>query len=140
MPRFVILHHELPAQHALATGRATHWDLMLEWGDVLRTWALPAPPAYGQTCQAEQLADHRAAYLDYEGPVSGNRGQVTRWDTGHYEVQQQDDTTLRLTLQGQRLATTLALKKQVLKEGDAPQAADGRYFWEVSLGSEPTRG
>jgi len=32
----------------------------------------------GQTAAAEQIADHRGLYLDYEGPVSGDRGRVER--------------------------------------------------------------
>ncbi|MCS7047501.1 MAG: hypothetical protein NZO58_14185, partial [Gemmataceae bacterium] len=74
MPRYVILEHDHPA---------LHWDFMLERGDVLRTWRLPAPPSIGKIA-AQALADHRRAYLDYEGPVSGNRGTVRRWDAGTY--------------------------------------------------------
>lgn len=39
MLRYVILLHELSAGHELARSGATHWDLMLEWGPVLRTGA-----------------------------------------------------------------------------------------------------
>lgn len=37
----------------------------------------------GQRMAAERIADHRPAYLDYEGPVSGERGSVRRlaWGT-----------------------------------------------------------
>ena len=38
---------------------------------------------------AEVLPDHRLAYLDYEGPISGDRGSVTRWDRGTYDVEHQ---------------------------------------------------
>ena len=77
MPRYVILTHDHPF---------LHWDLMLEQGGVLRTWRLLAEPAAGQTVAAERLADHRVAYLDYEGPVRGDRGIVKRWDCGSYDV------------------------------------------------------
>jgi hypothetical protein len=77
MPRFVILEHDRPE---------LHWDLMLESGSALRTWRLAAPPQTpGERIAATALPDHRLHYLDYEGPVSGNRGTVKRWDTGHYE-------------------------------------------------------
>jgi hypothetical protein len=62
-----------------------HWDLMLEVGAVLRTWRLSSPPSPGETVAAEPLGDHRALYLDYEGPVSGGRGTVHRWDAGTYD-------------------------------------------------------
>ncbi len=129
MPRYVILLHELPAGHELARGAAKHWDLMLEWGPALRTWALACEPAYGMTCDAEQLADHRLAYLDYEGPVSGNRGHVTRWDAGQYEIVSRAEDFLNLTLQGPILPCRLSLKK-----------GDGNHFWRVSVGAAPIRG
>lgn len=36
--------------------------------------------------RAERLADHRAAYLEYEGEVTGGRGQVVRAASGDAEV------------------------------------------------------
>ena len=35
---------------------------------------------------AERLADHRIEYLDYEGPVSRDRGSVLRCCRGTYQV------------------------------------------------------
>ncbi len=75
MPRFVILEHDHPL---------LHWDLMLEAGDVLQTWRLAAPPQ-SQSIEAMALGDHRRMYLDYEGPVSGDRGTVRRWDAGLFD-------------------------------------------------------
>jgi hypothetical protein len=75
VPRYVILEHDQPL---------LHWDLMLEAGDVLQTWRLAAPPA-AQAIDATILGDHRRMYLDYEGPVSGNRGNVRRWDAGLFD-------------------------------------------------------
>lgn len=75
MPRFVILEHDHPF---------LHWDLMLEVELGLRTWRLMAPPAPGQGGDAEPLGNHRKYYLDYEGPVSGGRGEVRRWDAGEF--------------------------------------------------------
>jgi hypothetical protein len=76
MPDFVILEHDHPH---------LHWDFMLEAGDGLRTWRLAAPPEIGTRVEADALADHRRAYLDYEGPISGGRGTVLRWDFGVFE-------------------------------------------------------
>lgn len=78
MPRFVILEHDHPE---------LHWDFMLEAGDVLKTWRLARMPAQaGESIPALRLGDHRLAYLDYEGPVSGNRGEVQRRAAGTYEL------------------------------------------------------
>lgn len=93
MPRYVILTHDHPF---------LHWDFMLEVGGVLRTWRLVQPPEPGVVVAAELLADHRLAYLDYEGPVSGNRGTVTRWDAGTYEGREEADGWA-LHLEGGRL-------------------------------------
>ena len=76
MPRFVILSHDHPFPH---------WDLMLEAGESLRTWRLRSQPEAEGEIDAEELGAHRLAYLDYEGPISGGRGTVTRWDHGTYE-------------------------------------------------------
>lgn len=78
MTRFVILRHDLPPNAA----RPSHWDLMFEDAGALKTWALEQLPTPGLAVPAQPLPDHRLAYLDYEGTVSGNRGTVTRWDSG----------------------------------------------------------
>jgi hypothetical protein len=79
-----------------------HWDFMLESGKRLRTWALQEEPRSGAIVAAVSLGDHRAAYLDYEGPVSGDRGRVTRWDYGTYSTLWEDDTVWQVRLQGAR--------------------------------------
>lgn len=75
--RFVLLEHDHPS---------LHWDLMLEETDGLRSWRLPSPSIGIEAMEAEALPKHRAAYLEYEGPVSGNRGAVRRCDAGTYRV------------------------------------------------------
>ena len=107
MPRFVILRHELPPGH----DRGTHFDLMLEVGVVLRTWSLPHLPTMGNVVQAEALPDHRLAYLDYEGPVSGNRGSVQRVDEGEYEIIEDSAALLRIQISGKGLCGTLLLRR-----------------------------
>ena len=78
MSRFVILHHQFPDQHT----RSNHWDLMLEWNGRLLTWSLESLPIPNEEQDVDQLFDHRIDYLEYEGPISGDRGWVDRWDTG----------------------------------------------------------
>ena len=99
MPRYVVLRHDPPPD----SSRSTHWDLMLESGEVLRTWALEDEPSPGSAIAAIALADHRKAYLEYEGPVSRNRGYVTRWDSGTYEPLEIADDRLLVDLSGTRL-------------------------------------
>ncbi len=76
MPRYAILRHDWPVPHL---------DLLLEAGPVLRAWRLAAEPVAGVWVPAEPNADHRLMYLDYEGPVSGGRGSVSRWAAGTFE-------------------------------------------------------
>jgi hypothetical protein len=109
MPRYVILEHDWPIRH---------WDFMLEVGDVLQTWRLPTAPAPNAEISAEKIFDHRLMYLDYEGPISGNRGSVTRWDGGSFEVveeksrarSKQDLIDCVIQLNGKRLHGTLEMK------------------------------
>lgn len=107
MPRFVILRHDLPPGH----GRGSHFDLMLEVGGALRTWSLPELPAAGIVVQAEALPDHRLAYLDYEGPISGNRGSVSRVEEGEFEVVEETGGLLRVHLAGKSLRGILELRQ-----------------------------
>src|SRR5687768_14660009 len=86
MPRYVILQHITPPE----AERGTHYDLMLEQDGKLVTWAIPEPPRAGLRTSATKLSDHRLAYLDYEGPISGDRGEVRRVDVGEYEFSQWD--------------------------------------------------
>jgi hypothetical protein len=102
MPRYVILQHDISG--------ASHFDFMLETGDVLKTWSLPKPPAPGVEIDAEALPDHRLAYLDYEGPVSGDRGSVARWDRGIYDVEQESESELIVRLSGEKLIGRVSLR------------------------------
>lgn len=94
MPRFVILEHDYPE---------THWDLMLEAGAVLRTWRLAEPPQSGKEVKAEPSFDHRLIYLYYEGPISGGRGRVCRWDSGSYRLERDDADRIVLHFSGERV-------------------------------------
>jgi hypothetical protein len=107
MPRFVILYHEMPA----GAPRASHWDLMLDRGETLATWALDEPLVPEHEVAAQQLADHRRDYLDYEGPVSGNRGHVTRWDAGTFTGELSADK-IAVALHGVRCHGTLKLSRE----------------------------
>lgn len=112
MPRFVVLTHTYPEWH---------WDFMLEQAGVLRTWRLLASPDE-QRSAAELLPDHRLAYLDYEGPVSGNRGEVRRWDRGEYALVDESETRLEIRLKGAILNGTVFLEQQADVSETTPPA------------------
>lgn len=52
---------------------------------------------------AEASFAHRTLYLDYEGPVSGGRGRVRRWDDGDYELLTEGPGRMEFLLRGTRL-------------------------------------
>lgn len=104
MPRFVILRHETPAD----AERPSHFDLMFEAGGELRTWAVDRlPTAEGPPAIATPLPPHRLAYLQYEGPVSGNRGTVRRVTSGSYRLLQESEGRLELRVESPGLIGTL---------------------------------
>jgi hypothetical protein len=94
MPRFVILTHDHPF---------LHWDFMLEKEASLRTWRLLQTPGGPAVVGAEPIADHRPAYLNYEGPVGGNRGTVWAFDRGEYAIVEETADLVVVHLRGARL-------------------------------------
>jgi hypothetical protein len=94
MPRFVVLEHDWPT---------LHWDFLLEAGPVLRSWRLLAEPGPQREVPTEPNSVHRLFYLDYEGPVSGERGSVRRWDAGTFEWLLDQPNRIAIALQGGRL-------------------------------------
>ncbi len=87
MSRFVVLRHQ-PGPRSMR-GSEVHFDWMFEQGDGLATWATePVRVPFPRTIQiaAQRLVDHRQSYLDYEGPVSGQRGTVQRVLAGNCNI------------------------------------------------------
>jgi hypothetical protein len=119
MPQFVLLEHDHPMHH---------WDFMLESGDVLLTWRLDRIPAEACEFDAVALPDHRKAYLDYEGPVSGDRGSVVRVDHGTFKLLASEDRSMTARLSGMRLQGTAQLRK-VSADG-SPDQSMWRMIWQ----------
>ncbi len=137
--QYVILHHKMDG--------GEHWDLMLERGEVLLTWQLlrePVAPVSSRCdSQAEnpshtrshlpiparRIGDHRKAYLDYEGPISGGRGHVRRVDAGTVEFEQLTASRCVVDLHGDRLRGRYSLVRRgnddndwVFDKADPPSA------------------
>jgi DNA ligase D-like protein (predicted 3'-phosphoesterase) len=64
---------------------AHHFDLRLEVGGAMRSWAVPKGPSLDPSVKrlAVQVEDHGLSYNSFEGPTDG--GAVIVWDRGHYE-------------------------------------------------------
>ena len=125
MPRYAILLHETPPNYP----RPTHWDFMLEEGSSLLTWALASELTFDHSISAERLADHRLAYLEFEGPVSEGRGRVTQWDTGHFEWVQRCENQITVFLNGKRCRGLVTLTR----EGIEDRGEADLQRWSVSL-------
>ena len=77
--RFVVLRHQGVPQ--------PHFDLMIETvpGGPLMTWRCPRWPVAQET-NLTRLGEHRRDYLEFEGPLTGDRGHVHRVAEGSCEL------------------------------------------------------
>ena len=64
---------------------AHHFDLRLEVGGAMRSWAVPKEPSMDPAVKrlAIEVEDHSISYNDFEGEIDG--GKVVIWDRGSYE-------------------------------------------------------
>jgi DNA ligase D-like protein (predicted 3'-phosphoesterase) len=62
-----------------------HFDLRLQVGGVMRSWAVPKGPSLDPAVKrlAVEVEDHSLAHNDFEGALGG--GGVSIWDRGDYE-------------------------------------------------------
>jgi DNA ligase D-like protein (predicted 3'-phosphoesterase) len=69
-------------EHAATT---RHFDLRLEVGGTMRSWAVPKGPSMDPAVKrlALEVDDHAIAHNDFEGPLGD--GAVIVWDRGRYE-------------------------------------------------------
>jgi DNA ligase D-like protein (predicted 3'-phosphoesterase) len=62
-----------------------HFDLRLEVGGAMRSWAVPKGPSMDPAVKrlAVEVEDHELSHNDFEGPLDG--GAAIVWDRGSYE-------------------------------------------------------
>jgi bifunctional non-homologous end joining protein LigD len=103
------------------SARRLHYDLRLEMGGVLKSWALPHGPTLDPAIKrlAVHVEDHPLDYGSFEGTIpSGNygAGSVTLWDRGTYEwlgpktpAQMWESGDLKLRFHGHKIVGEFAL-------------------------------
>jgi DNA ligase D-like protein (predicted 3'-phosphoesterase) len=103
--KFVI--HEHHARHH-------HWDLRLEKGGVLKSWAVPKglSEETGVKRLAVEVEDHPLDYADFEGAIPEGQygaGDVVVWDKGAYAVESWEKDKVTISLHGRRLTGRYAI-------------------------------
>ena len=88
--------------------RRLHYDLRLESGGVLKSWAVPKgiPENSGERRLAVQTEAHPYDYANFEGTIPKGQygaGTVEIWDKGTFEPKLWEDDKIEFTLNGQRL-------------------------------------
>ena len=118
--RFVVQLHD-------ATTR--HFDLRLQFGDVLRSWAVPKGPSLDPKVRrlAVPVEDHDLVAGDFEGVHAGARrgtGAVIIWDEGTLEIAKESERHLAFVLHGHKLGGRFALTKTGERRWILVKAAD----------------
>ena len=87
-----------------------HWDLRLEIGGVLKSWAVPKDPIdvnYGIRRLAIQVEDHPIGYATFEGIIPKNvygAGTVKIYDSGEFILEEEKDNKLLFELKGKKMS------------------------------------
>jgi DNA ligase D-like protein (predicted 3'-phosphoesterase) len=105
--RFVVQLHD---------ATALHYDLRIQIGGVLRSWAVPRGPSLDPAARrlAVPVEDHTLDAGEFEGVHEGQRrgtGAVIIWDQGPADIVRDEPGHLLVTLHGSKLAGGFALTR-----------------------------
>jgi len=93
-----------------------HFDLRIQVGQVLRSWAVPKGPSLDPAVRrlAVPVEDHGLSAGEFEGVHEGQSrgsGAVIIWDEGAAEVTRDEPGHLTVTLHGSKLTGGFALTR-----------------------------
>jgi DNA ligase D-like protein (predicted 3'-phosphoesterase) len=105
MSRFVVQLHD---------ATTLHFDLRIQVGEVLRSWAVPKGPSLDPSVRrlAVPVEDHSLSAGDFEGVHTGQArgtGAVIIWDEGTAEIIRDEPSHLSVLLHGSKLTGGFAL-------------------------------
>lgn len=91
-----------------------HWDLRLEMGGTLKSWAVPKEPPTekGVKRLAVQVEDHPLDYATFQGTIPKGEygaGNVEIWDSGTYKLLDKKPNKIIFEIKGKRLMGTYCL-------------------------------
>jgi len=92
-----------------------HYDLRLEWGNMLKDWAFKKVPPLEIGIKRFGIAqpDHELFWLDFEGEIKSGYGAgvLKIWDKGTYDILKYDEKVIELNFQGGKLVGKYILIK-----------------------------
>ena len=108
-----------------------HYDLRIEAGGVLRSWAVPKGPSMDPAVRrlAVPVDDHSMQAGEFEGVHAGaerGTGAVIVWDEGIAEMEREEDGHLSFALHGHKLQGGFALTRTGDRRWILVKARDGR--------------
>ncbi|WP_192181601.1 DNA ligase D [Mesorhizobium amorphae] len=135
--RFVVHKH-----HATAD----HYDLRLQVGDVLKSWAVPRGPSLNPADKrlAVETEDHPLEYIDFEGVIPEGEyggGPMIVWDTGTWAPMDDVEKSLRtgafkFRLAGDKLNGGWMLTRLKPKPGEDEGKKNWLLFKERDLAAD----
>src|SRR5215203_4636915 len=137
--RFVVHKH---------SATADHYDLRLEHGGVLKSWAVPKGPSLNPADKrfAVETEDHPLEYIDFEGVIPKGEyggGPMIVWDTGTWAPMEDIEKSLsagafKFRLAGEKLNGGWMLTRLKPKPGEGKSKKNWLLFKEHDLASSET--
>jgi bifunctional non-homologous end joining protein LigD len=132
MTRFVVQQHD---------ATTLHFDLRLQIGDVLRSWAVPKGPSLDPTVRrlAVPVEDHDLSAGDFEGRhehAARGSGAVIIWDEGEVEILRDEPDHLSFALQGAKARDEEARPGSDIVAEKSASVRSGKTWQEIAAEDE----
>ena len=129
--------------------RRLHYDLRLQFGDVLKSWAVPQGPSLDPKVKrlAVRTEDHPLDYLTFEGVIPGGQygaGTMIVWDRGSWVPMEDPEAgfrkgSLKFRLLGEKLRGGWALVKLKGRRAAEPRGDNWLLIKERDQEADPGR-